>query len=178
MLFFMLIARGRWLFWDWNSDTNMYRWVWQRGLLWWDDLGLSPRKKRQLIVNEVPEKIEKVHCKGAWGGGGGGCSSKCATGSYETADGSIRKEANACNGKFSPPKNGPNGGPISCRKWWKGRNPETTHPRVFLVRKRATKLAFWYTTVHKCSARGEGRWFVGRKGAFVGVYWFCGGPFQ
>ena len=36
------------------------------------------------------------------------------------------------------------------------------------------KLAFWYTTVHNCSIRGEGTWLLGRKGVFVGPHWFCG----
>ena len=42
----------------------------------------------------------------------------------------------------------------------------------------ATKLASWCTTVHRCSILGEGRWCFGRKGVFVGAYWFCGGPFR
>ena len=41
-----------------------------------------------------------------------------------------------------------------------------------------TRLSVWHTTVRKCSICGEAMWFFGRKGVFVGAYWFCRGPFR
>ena len=77
-----------------------------------------------------------------------------------------------CNGTSSPPS-----GPKSRTKWWKARDPEISHPRVFfLVRKGAMKLSFWNTRVHKCSISGEARRFFGRKGLFAHACLFCGGP--
>ena len=115
-------------------------------------------------MNEFPEKNQRAHCKG-----GGGVNVQ--QGSYERADGSTRKEANGClQWTVVTPKKTDL---MPDLKVVKGGGKEET-PKLpilaFFARKWATKLAFWYMMVHKCSTRGEGRWFVGRKGAFIGTY--------
>ena len=73
----------------------------------------------------------------------------------------------------------PIGRPKTYRKWWSGgsqTSPRKPIRKVFFRTKQATKLSSWYPTVRKCSIRGEGRWFLGRNGVFVGAYWFCRGP--
>ena len=47
------------------------------------------------------QKRSKGHTAG---GGGGPAAVSVQQGNYERADGSIRKEANGCSGKFSPPR--------------------------------------------------------------------------
>ena len=57
------------------------------GLLQGADLPLSPRKKKQQIVDEFSEKNQRAHCKG-----GGGCSSRYATGKRQHKKGSKRPQ--------------------------------------------------------------------------------------
>ena len=70
MLFFVHIARRRWLFWDSKYGTNTYSMAAARGgcvcctgLNFW----LSTRKKKQPIVNEFPVKNQRAHCNGGGG---------------------------------------------------------------------------------------------------------------
>ena len=67
------------------------------------------------------------------------------------------------------------GRPKSCRKWWKGGvrlPPRNLILGFFLVSKRAS---FFFGTQGSTSVAyvgKPGRWFFGRKGVFVGAYWF------
>ena len=116
------------------------------------NLGLSPRKQKQTIVNEFPEKNQMAHCNR-----GGGRSSKCATGKPRKGRWQHKKGSKRLQWKVFTPK--------------KMDRMVGIHPRVFFSTKGGNQVGF---LVHK---HPQGRWFFGKKGAFAGAYWFCGGPF-
>ena len=54
-------------------------------------------------------------------------------------------------------------GPEIYRKWWKVGSKTSLKKTPFGVFGGTTQLCFCDTTVHKCSIRGQGRWFFGRR---------------